>query len=398
MVESSRTRWGQIALLQLVGIGCAMQVGKVPPAIGALRQSLGMSLVEAGWVLALLSTVAALGGGLAGSLAARWGAGRVVLGSLLLMAAANSLGALSLSPGPLLASRTVEGAGFLFAVVAVPGLLAANCAAADRPLVFGLWGAYMGLGMAAAMFAAPALLAWGGWRGLWGADAALLALLAVALAVARPRAPPRSAQGQPLSALARSLAAALRRREVQLLGLVFLAHAYQYMAVFGFLPTVLHEAGMRGDTAAALTATAVLFNALGNTVTGWLFKRGARAGTLLMAASLTIGVMELVLYAGGLSAPARLACALVFSLVGGIPPATVFVRLQAAARDPANGEPAIAMGFVVQCSHIGQMFSPVIVAALASALGGWQWSPAALLPMAALVFGCGWWLRQRDRA
>ncbi|UUX96350.1 CynX/NimT family MFS transporter [Aquabacterium sp. J223] len=398
MAELSRTRWGQVALLQLVGIACAMQVGKVPPAIGALRQSLGMSLVEVAWVLALLSAVAALGGSLAGSLAARWGAGRVVLGSLLLMAAANALGALSPSPAPLLASRTVEGAGFLFAVVAVPGLLAANSAAADRPLVFGLWGAYMGLGMAAAMFAAPALLAWGGWRGLWGADAALLALLALALGVARPQAPPRSAQGQPLSALVRGLAVVLRRREVQLLGLVFLCHAYQYMAVFGFLPTVLHEAGMRGETAAALTATAVLFNALGNTLTGWLFKRGARAGTLLMAAALTIGAMELALYAGGLSAPARVGCALVFSLVAGIPPATVFVRLQAAARQQSGAEPAIAMGFVVQCSHIGQMFSPVVVAALASALGGWQWSPAALLPMAAVVFWCGWRLQRGDRA
>ena len=73
----------------LAGVAIAMNVGKVPPALPLLRSALGLSLVQAGWVSSVLSSlavVAALGFGL---LAGRIGALRMVLGGLGLSAAAS---------------------------------------------------------------------------------------------------------------------------------------------------------------------------------------------------------------------------------------------------------------------------------------------------------------------
>ncbi len=66
----------------LAGVAVDMNVGKVPLALPTLRHELGLSLVQAGWVSAMLTTlavVAALGFGL---VAARVGALRMVLGGL----------------------------------------------------------------------------------------------------------------------------------------------------------------------------------------------------------------------------------------------------------------------------------------------------------------------------
>ena len=66
----------------LAGVAVGMNVGKVPLALPTLRHELGLSLVQAGWVSAMLTTlavVAALGFGL---VAARVGALRMVLGGL----------------------------------------------------------------------------------------------------------------------------------------------------------------------------------------------------------------------------------------------------------------------------------------------------------------------------
>ena len=65
----------------------SMNIGKVPPALPLLRTELGLSLVQAGWVSSMLTTlavVAALGFGL---LAGRLGALRMVLVGLGLSAA-----------------------------------------------------------------------------------------------------------------------------------------------------------------------------------------------------------------------------------------------------------------------------------------------------------------------
>ena len=63
---------------------------------------------------------------------------------------------------------------------------------------------------------------------------------------------------------------------------------------------------------------------------------------------------------------------LLFSAVGGMVPATLFSLAVRLAPDPHTVSTTV--GWMQQWSSLGQFVGPPLVAALASALGGWQWS------------------------
>jgi MFS family permease len=74
----------------------------------------------------------------------------------------------------------------------------------------------------------------------------------------------------------------------------------------------------------------------------------------------------------GLPPALRYAAVLLFSGVGGLIPATLFalaVRLA-----PSEGTLSTTVGWVQQWSALGQFAGPPLVAAVASATGGWQWT------------------------
>jgi MFS family permease len=71
----------------------------------------------------------------------------------------------------------------------------------------------------------------------------------------------------------------------------------------------------------------------------------------------------------------RYGAVLLFSSVGGLIPATLFtlaVRLA-----PSERTLSTTVGWVQQWSALGQFAGPPLVAAVASATGGWQWTWAA---------------------
>ena len=79
----------------------------------------------------------------------------------------------------LLASRFIEGIGFIGTVVAAPALVLAVASARDRPLALSLWSIFTPAGMALALVVAPPVLSGVGWRGLWLGVAALTVVAVV---------------------------------------------------------------------------------------------------------------------------------------------------------------------------------------------------------------------------
>jgi MFS transporter, CP family, cyanate transporter len=156
----------------------------------------------------------------------------------------------------------------------------------------------------------------------------------------------------------------------------FALYSSQWLAVIGFLPVIYTAAGVGAGTTGVLTALAAAVNMLGNLAAGRLLHRGAPPAWLLAAGFSVMALAAAAAFAGGGDAglpPAlRYAAVLLFSMVGGMIPATLF----ALAIRVAPGEQTVSttVGWMQQWSAFGQFAGPPVVAWLAARAGGWQWT------------------------
>ena len=179
----------------LAGVCAALHVGKLPPAITALQQALGLTLVQAGFLLSLVQLAGMSAGCAFGALADGLGLRRSMAWGLAILALASAAGAMVDGVLPLLVLRAFEGLGFLLAVLPGPGLLRRLVAPQRVSLVLGLWGTYMPLGTALALLAGPVWIDALGWRSWWLAMAGASAAMAWWLTHAIPALPPATASG-----------------------------------------------------------------------------------------------------------------------------------------------------------------------------------------------------------
>ena len=395
--ELPSTRWLVVWALILAGVVAAFQIGKAPVALSALRAELGLGLVGAGWVVSMFNVLGALAGALIGAAGDQIGHRRAVLAGLVLSGAASALGAAAPGTVVLLATRFLEGLGFMAAVTAAPALIARTARPADQRLAFGFWSGYMPAGSALMMLASPPLLAAFGWRGLWLVNAGLMlaaALLVAAATRGLPRAEAKAASG--LAPALGDILRALRRPGPPALALAFGSYTLQYLAVLAFLPTLLVEKdGMSPSGAAALTALANAANMLGTFGGGWLSHKGAPRWALIAGGSLVMGLASLVIFAPALPFALRYGAVIAFTLLGGPVPPAVFSG--AAQHAPAPALVGTTTGLVMQGSNLGQSIGPPAVAKLAAATGSWSWSPVVLLAAAAMGSALALLLRRLEQ-
>ena len=392
-----RTRWLVVWALIAAGVVAAFQIGKVPVALPQLRADLGLGLVGAGWVVSMFNVLGALAGALVGAAGDQIGHRRAVLAGLVLSGAASAIGAAAPGATVLLASRFIEGLGFMATVTAAPALIARTTRSGDQRLAFGFWSGYMPAGSALMMLASPPLLAASGWRGLWLVNAVLM-LAAAALVAAATRGLPRVRTGA-ARGVAQALAdilRALRRPGPAALALAFGSYTLQYLAVLAFLPTLLvEEDAMSPGGAAVLTAIANAANMLGTFGGGWLLHKGAPRWAMIAAGSLIMGCASLVIFAPALPFALRYGAVIAFTLLGGAVPPAVFSG--AAAHAPSPELVGTTTGLIMQGSNLGQSIGPPGLAKLAATTGGWTWSPALLLASATVGSALALLLRRLER-
>ncbi len=370
---SAGTQWPVVLVAVAAGIVVALHLGKVPPALPVLRQSLDLDMVQGGFLVSVFNLLGMVVAILVGAAADRLGRGRLVTAGFLALAAGGGLGALSESYTPLLISRFVEGVGFIAVVVALPAVVLAAASERDRALALGLWAIFMPAGMALALVLAPPLLAGAGWQGLWGVVAVLclVALVAVHRAIARVTLPP-APRGHP----ARVVLEVGARSGLLLLAASFGAYAFQWITVMVWLPTFLSEGlGIGAAGAALLTAGVVSVNVVGNLVSGWLQRHGLPPWMLICVGCLGMGLADGGIFGTGLPDGLRLALCFVFSLTGGVIPACLFSGVPR--HVPTMGHLGAANGLLMQGSNIGQFVGPPIIALAVSGGLGADWSKAA---------------------
>jgi len=367
MRSSAKTRWGVVAIAMLAGTVAAMQVGKVPPAIGVIRADLALGLVTAGWVVSLFSAISGFGGAAVGLVADRVGVRRMVLAGLALLFTGSVAGGLAGGASGLLLARMVEGVGFLSVAVATPAIILAVTATANHRLVLAGWSCYMPIGMAVMMVAAPSLIAAFDWRGLWFLNAGLLAVFAPAFAWAT-----RGVNPAPHGKLSfADIKATVIRPGPWLLAGSFAFYTVQWFGLLSWLPTFLAEdLGFDSGAAAYWTAAIVASNAVGNITGGLLLQRGVPRWRILFAAALALGVFGAGVFQPAIGSDLKLILAFGFSMIGGALPGVVM------AGAPFHSAELTTIGatngMILQGSNGGILFGPPVVAAIVAGTGQWQ--------------------------
>lgn len=362
-------------IVVLAGVAAALHVGKLPPAVPLLRDALGLSLLEAGFLLSLVQLAGMFFGLAVGLLADGFGLRRSMLTGLLVLASASTVGGFATTGAQMLVFRALEGCGLLLAVLPGPALIRSLVNAKSASRMLGFWGAYMPFGFASALLVGPWVMELADWRVWWWVLAAVTLGAAYALWRNVPADRPMTNGALHGGAeLRERLSATLRAPGPWLMAGCFALYSSQWMAVVGFLPTVYHDAGIGARTAGLLTALVAAVNMIGNIASGLLLQRGVAPQRLLYAGYLTMGLSTVIAYAQlrGVSASpvVQVLCVLAFSAVGGLIPGTLFALAVRVA--PKPDAVSTTVGWMHQLSSVGQVCGPPLVAWVATRVGDWH--------------------------
>ncbi len=447
------------------GVCASLHVGKLAPAIPALQQALGMTLVQAGFLLSVVQAAGMVLGLVLGAVADALGARRSVLLGLTLLASASALGGWAESVAVLMALRVAEGLGFMCVVLPAPGLLRQLVGPQHLPRVLGVWGSYVPTATALALLLGPLVIAAAGWPAWWWVLAALTAGMALLLgwlwrprlgvgtgvgtgvsmrgspgpdliadqsanrsadhsanhsanpsanpsAKSAPTAAPQPSGVAPAPRFWQRIAQTLSSPGPWLVATTFGLYSAQWLAVVGFLPSIVQSAGWTGLGLGVLTAAVAAVNILGNVTAGRLMQRGVAPTRLLCTGFLVMTVTAIGAFVLWpilpsavpsvvpsltathpqplLSPLARYVALLLFSGCGGLIPATLFALAVKWAPSPQTL--GTTMGWVQQWSCLGQFAGPPLVAWVASTAGGWHLTWVATGACGLLGVGLSLWL------
>lgn len=378
MVE--KTRWGIVVLLIFTGMLAAFQVGKAAIAVPALRDDLGMSLFAASWIVGALGALGAAIALPAGLVLSFFPARRTLIVGLVAIGTGSIAGAMTDSGSVLLATRIIEGFGFICTILSAPRLFRLVTAERDNALAFAFWGAYMPLGSAIMMIAGPLLIARFGWQGLWLVNGLLP--LAYAAVVARLDIPSENIPAANRNLLT-NLREGFRTAGPVLIGAAFGLYTFQYFALSSLFPALLVERlGVSIATAGLISAGTVLANAVGNVAAGALLRLGVPLWSILAGCFVASSLFAFGIFSAGLPVASVAALAAVSLAVTGLVPASLFAAAPVIA--PTSAQLAIALGLLTQIGISGQLLGPTVLAAF---VDRYDWSVAPVVFLGATAAG-----------
>jgi MFS family permease len=476
---SQKSLWRSPAVwVVLAGISVAMHIGKLPPAVSALREELQVSLVQAGFLLSMVQFAGMFLGLMVGLFADVIGLKRCMLTGMMLLSMASALGATAQTPATLLLTRFFEGLGFLLSIMPAPSLLKHLLSGERLAKMLGWWAAYMPIGAASALLAGPWVINALGWAHWWLILSGVTLLAFYMLLTQVPTGITSQAEGLISMHWGARLRLTLSSKGPWLIAFCFCLYSAQWISVIGFLPTITAEMGISATSSGVITALVAAVNILGNVASGFFLARSAKSvarvkeeallkadmredlkrqvqeqerqnpwdthmqpnqgfgayrsspfesvqvpilpataleqevvqtptptpfvqfiryiakpqgmsSRLLLMGFITMAMGGALAFVQvqGVSLPVewRFVSILLFSCVGGIVPGTLFSL--AVKLSPSSECVAITVGWMQQCSSLGQFFGPPLVAWLAMLVGGWQWTwgVTALMAMVGLL-------------
>ncbi|QQA44488.1 MFS transporter [Pelagovum pacificum] len=340
-----------VALLWITGLFAAAQFGKISLTLALLGERYATAGSLLPFTVSVVGIMGILFGPIAGGIVTRIGLRRALLGALMLGAATSALEALGPPLWLFLSLRVVEGASHLALVVALPTLMAESSSDRDRPVVMGLWGTYFGVSFAILALVLPSLVGLGGISAVYASHA--VGMIAMAALIA-PRLP-RGMGERTTFRLGEELRAIYSEPRLIAPALIFVWHAFVYVALLTFLPGALGHVWLGVVLPLVSLAGTMGAGVLARTITP------ARIAVVAFTLNGVIAAAMLVLPA--LQVP----LAILLFMTLGLVPGAGFAAIPWLNR--LLGERARSNGAVAQLGNVGT-FSGTPVFALALVWGG----------------------------
>ena len=363
--------WGLVLILVGAGVVSAFQVGKVPPLLPDIKTELMISLFYAGWIRSIFNITGLILGTFTGAIADTIGHRRLLIFGMAIQALASFLGSFASSFYILLGTRLFEGMGFLAVVVSAPTLIFQVVRKKDIKVALSMWSCYLPAGASLIMFLIPFFSKFADWRGAWQINSLLLTFYLILLINTTGSITPFKKENKlSIKNFIHDMKTTLTSAGPVLLSLIFTMYALQWLAVMGFLPTLLIEKyEFTKSSASILTAIMVGANIVGNLAGGRLLKYGIKRWLLIAFASFVMGCCSIAIYSDTNFLINYTGCIL-FSIIGGLIPASVLGGAPIYA--PSERLISTTTGMLIQGGQSGQVFGPIILAWIVSTTGTWS--------------------------
>jgi MFS family permease len=361
----------------LAGYLAAIHVGKLSAVIPVLQQDLNLSFTQAGFSLALVQAAGMLFALCIGAFSEKIGLKRCLIMGLIILGLSSLAGLWITQPATLYLFRFTEGIGFLTISLCAPAILKRISRPETLNFKLGLWSSYMGIGVSLAVLTIPLLLEYLSWQTIWAILGSLCLVIALMikqylhLESATPTQPTQPQTGTENISFWQIVKITLTHPPIVCLAIIFACYTSQWITVTGFLPTLYVEQGLDLKLAGMLVSMVVLANLGGTFGAGMLLQRGWKPHTLLTSGFIAMLGSSCLVFAANswLLFELQFVSAVLFSLIGGMIPTTVFaITLHYAPRAYAA---AARVGLVLQISACAQFFIPTLGAALVTTTQYW---------------------------
>ncbi|MBB5868307.1 EmrB/QacA subfamily drug resistance transporter [Allocatelliglobosispora scoriae] len=264
-------RWPALGVLSLTLVAVTLDNSVLNTALPSLARGLSATTADLQWITDAYTLVFAAALILAGSLGARLGARRALIGGLVVFAGGSAAAALSTSPAQLIGWRALMGLGAAFVMPATLAIITRMFSAAERPKAFAIWSAAAGVGILIGPATGGLLLEHFSWSSTFWINIPLVVAAVIATALAVPAIAPQ------------------RTGKLDLLG------ALLSTAAVAALVDAIIEAPERGWTATTTVAEFALAGLLTAAFVGWELRVAEPLVQLRLFANRRFGLAALAL-------------------------------------------------------------------------------------------------------
>lgn len=356
-------------ILMLTGATAALHQFKVPMIMGNIGEALNMG-GSVSWLMSAFTFTGILLAIPAGGITQKIGPKTMMIIAPLIVALGSIMGGLSSSGEMLIASRAIEGIGFIFISVAGPMSVAKYVAPESIGAAMGIWAVWVPVGQIVAFNLTPILFNTMSWNTIWFVYAALSLLLSLGIKFMLKVPAGLDARDAALAASQPKgkLADALKNKDLLTGAFAFATFNYALMAVLVFLPGFAGpgSAVNMSKTEVALVATIPMIGALvGSPIIGALSdKMGRRKLYMLAIACTGIGSVlafvpnRISIYAG----------TILIGLIGLGTPAMILSSVGEIMKKPELM--GYGNGFLFLCQNLGMFLGSATFMAVVGILGG----------------------------